>query len=119
MKNNMNEFVLVFHKDHKFNEITSSEEKIQIHLKNWHDWFRSLAAQEKLAIPVQFWDAKGKVLNPDNCVKEGPYTEIEKSITGLIIIKANDYIEAKEIANECPVLELGGTVEIRMVNEMN
>ena len=27
--------------------------------------------------------------------------------------------KAKEIANECPVLEQGGTVEIRMVNETN
>lgn len=112
----MNEFVLVFHKDHRVSEIPASEEEIQMDLKDWHDWFRSLAAQDKLAIPVQFWDPQGKVLKPGNVVSEGPYSEIGKSIEGLIIVKAADYIEAKEIANECPVLELGGTVEIRMVN---
>ncbi len=112
----MSEFVLVFHKDHRVKEVPPSEEKKQMHLKDWHDWFRSLAAQDKLAIPVQFWDPEGRVLKPDHLVTEGPYTEIEKSIDGLIVVKANDYIEAKEIANECPVLELGGTVEIRMVN---
>lgn len=112
----MNEFVLVFHKNNSVTGVTASDEEIQINLKDWHDWFRSLAAQDKLAVPVQFWDPQGKVLKPDNAVTEGPYSEVRKSIDGLIVVKAVDYIEAKEIANECPVLELGGTVEIRMVN---
>ena len=112
----MKEFILVFHKDHRVSELPSSSEKEQIHLKDWHDWFRSLAAQGKLAIPIQFWDPQGKVLKADKIVTEGPYSEVEKSIDGLIVVKASDYTEAKEIANECPVLELGGTVEIRMVN---
>lgn len=112
----MNEFVLVFHRDHRVTEVDASEKGFQIDLKDWHDWFRSLAAQDKLAIPVQFWDPRGKVLKPDNVVTEGPYSEIGKSIDGIIVVKAADYIEAKEIANECPVLEMGGCVEIRMVN---
>ena len=112
----MKEFVLVFHKDHQVPEVLLSEKKEQIHHKDWHDWFRSLAAHDRLAIPIQFWDSQGKVLKPDHVVTEGPYTEMKKSFDGLIVVKANDYIEAREIANECPVLELGGTVEIRMVN---
>ena len=32
----------------------------------------------------------------------------------LITVYAADYEEAKEIARGCPVLELGGIVEIRM-----
>lgn len=112
----MKEFVLVFHKDARFKETESSDRENQMHLKDWHDWFRCLAAQDKLAIPIQFWDPQGKVLKPDKIVTEGPYSEIEKSVDGLIFIKAKDYTEAKEIARECPVLELGGTVEIRMLN---
>ncbi len=40
--------------------------------------------------------------------------EIKESIGGLVIIKANDYDEAVEIAQGCPILKLGGTVEVRM-----
>lgn len=116
MEDTMKEFVFVFHKDHQVTEVPFSAEKDQIHLKDWQDWFRSLAAQDKLAIPIQFWEPQGKVLKPDHVVTEGPYMEMKKSFDGLIVVKANDYIEAREIANECPVLELGGTVEIRMVN---
>ncbi|HEY8915723.1 MAG TPA: hypothetical protein VIM87_04770 [Chitinophaga sp.] len=44
----------------------------------------------------------------------GSRININPSIRGIIIIKANDYDHAVAIAQRAPVPELGGTVEIRM-----
>ncbi|MGX7835749.1 YciI family protein, partial [Campylobacter fetus subsp. venerealis] len=46
-------------------------------------------------------------------VLNGPYVEIKEAIGGMIFIKASSYEEAAEIARGCPVLTLGGNVEIR------
>jgi hypothetical protein len=113
----MNEFLLVFRRDYKTKEIQPSPEQLQEHLKRWREWFGNLAAQERLARPLQPWDAKGRVLKHDKSVTDGPYAEIKESIGGFIVIKAASYEEALEIAKSAPILELGGTVEIRMAVE--
>lgn len=109
----MNEFLLIFRRDFTTNEAQPSPEELQQHLQQWKEWFGELSAQDKLARQLQRWDGQGMVVNPKG-ITNGPYAEIKESIGGLIIIKATDYDEATEIAKGCPVLQLGGTVEIRM-----
>lgn len=110
----MNEFLLIFRRDYLTKEAQPSPEELQQQLKQWQDWFGSIAAQDKLARPLQRWDGQGKIVNNSKTVTNGPYAEIKEAIGGLIIIKANDYDEASEIAKGCPILQLGGNVEIRM-----
>ncbi|SEI92053.1 YCII-related domain-containing protein [Dyadobacter koreensis] len=110
----MNEFLLVFRRDYQTREDQPSPDQMQEHFKNWKNWFGSIAAQDKLARPLQRWDGEGKVVNHDKTILNGPYAEIKESIGGLIVIKAANYEEAAEIAKSCPILELGGNVEIRM-----
>lgn len=109
----MNEFLLLFRRDFLTKEAQPSPDEMQTHLKHWQDWFGSLAAQNRLARPLQRWDLHGRVVDNQKNVTNGPYAEIKESIGGMIIIKAEDYDEASEIAKGCPVLELGGCVEIR------
>ena len=110
----MNEFLLIFRRDFKTKETQPSPEELQQHLQQWQNWFGSLAAQDKLARPLQRWDGQGKLVNSNKGITDGPFVEIKESIGGLIIIKAKDYDEAAEIAQGCPVLNFGGNVEIRM-----
>ena len=110
----MNEFILIFRRDFLSKEVQPSPDEMQQHLQQWQNWFGSLAAQDKLARPLQRWDGQGKIVNTNKGITNGPYVEIKESIGGLIIIKAKDYDEAAEIAQGCPVLNLGGNVEIRM-----
>ncbi len=110
----MNEFLLIFRRDYLTKEIQPSPEELQAHLKKWQDWFGGIAAQDKLARPLQRWDAGGRVLKPGNKITDGPYAEIKESIGGLIIIKAANYEEALQIAEGCPILQLGGSMEVRM-----
>lgn len=110
----MNDFLLVFRRDYKTKEVQPSPEELQAHLSRWREWFDHLKARDLLARPLQPWESTGKVLKHDKSVTDGPYAEIKESIGGFIIIRAASYEEAVEIAGGAPILELGGTVEIRM-----
>ncbi|GAB4043171.1 YciI family protein [Spirosoma jeollabukense] len=112
----MIEFVLVFRRDYSTEAIQPTEKELLQHTKHWQDWFLSLAAQDKLARPIQRWDTQGFVIHPNKVVVKGPYLEGVSPMGGLIFIKAYDYREAKEIAQNAPILELGGTVEIRAIS---
>lgn len=114
----MNEFLLIFRRDFTTKESQPSPEQLQASIKPWQDWLGGIAAQDKLARPLQRWDAEGKVVKQNKSVINGPYAEIKEAIGGLIIIKAADYDEASEIAKGCPILQLGGNVEIRMASSI-
>ena len=48
---------------------------------------------------------------------DGPYSETKEAIGGYFLIEAADLNAAAEIAKECPVLDHGGLVEVREMNE--
>jgi len=52
-------------------------------------------------------------------VTNGPYAEIKEIIGGLIIVRADSIEEATEMTNGCPILSVGGNIEIRNVIAMN
>lgn len=110
----MNEFLLIFRRDYRTEELQPTLEELDQHLSKWQEWFGSLASSDQLARQLQRWDSAGKVIGKDRQVINGPYAEIKESIGGLIIIRAADYAEAAEIAKSCPIFDLGGNVEIRM-----
>lgn len=112
----MKDFLLIFRKNCKPPEIQPADEAQQVHLKYWQDWFRKLAALDLLARPIQRWDPQGLVIWPDARITDGPYTELKDAVVGVITIKAKDYEEAAEIAKGCPVMDSGGSVEVRMGN---
>lgn len=110
----MNEFLLIFRRAFKSLEDQPSPDQLQDSIKQWQDWFGGIAAQDRLVRPLQRWDIDGMIVESDKNVINGPYAEIKESIGGLILIRAVDYAEAAEIAQGCPILALGGNVEIRM-----
>ena len=58
-------------------------------------------------------------LKPGNIVTNGPYAEIKEILGGLSIIRAESMEEAAEIAKNCPILSVGGNVEVREIIPMN
>lgn len=112
----MNEFLLVFRRDYRTKESQPYAEVTQAHLTHWQEWLHNLAAQDLLAWPVQQLDTQGKMIGQDSVLYEGSNQEINKSIVGLIIIKATDYEAVVHVAKGCPILDVGGTVEIRQGN---
>jgi len=110
----MNEFLLVIHRDMISKDASPSPEQMQAAIKPFQDWIGGIAAQNKLAQPPKRWDGGGRVIKQNNTVTNGPYAEIKESIGGIILIRANDYDDAVEIAKGCPVLQWGAVVEVRM-----
>jgi hypothetical protein len=111
----MKDFLFVFRTD--FSKLPNrSPEEMQALAKRWMDWFGSVAAQNKLTdrgnrlIP-----GAGKVVKPNNVITDGPYMEIKEAVGGYAIVKANSFDEAAELAKGCPVLAVGGNVEVREI----
>ena len=109
----MNEYILIIHRDMISKDATPSPQQMQEVIKPFQDWIGGIAAQNKLVSPPKRWDGVGKVVK-QNVVTDGPYAEIKESVGGMVLIRANDYEEAAEIAKGCPVIKWGAVVEIRM-----
>jgi hypothetical protein len=114
----MNEFLLIFRRDLKSSEIQPSPEQLQNMMKKWQNWMGSIAAQNKLVSSGNRLSNEGKVLTAGDVVTNGPYVEIKELIGGYIMIGADSLEEAAEISKGCPILGVGGSVEVRPVIPM-
>ena len=113
----MKEFLFVFRNDYK-SIPTGSPEELQALTKKWMDWVGGIAAQNKLVDRGNRLGSDGKVVKGNNVITDGPYMETKELIGGYTIVKANSYTEAVELAKGCPILVLGGNVEVREINPM-
>jgi hypothetical protein len=52
-------------------------------------------------------------------VKDGPFAEAKDVVAGYIVVQASDLSQAAELAKGCPILEVGGSVEIRPIQILN
>jgi hypothetical protein len=59
---------------------------------------------------------RGKIVQGNQTVIDGPFAESKEAIAGLIIIEAASFEDAVEIAKACPGLQYGLTVEVRPVS---
>lgn len=114
----MKEFLLVFRRDVQSETIQISAEQMQAMTKPWQDWMGGLAAQNKLANRGNRLASEGKVVKPGNVVVNGPYVELKEALGGYIMVKAANLDEATELAKNCPILNVGGSVEVRAIVQM-
>lgn len=110
----MKDFLLLFRNDFS-NTPQPSPEQMQALAKKWMDWFGSIAAQNKLTERGNRLVPAGKVIRPNNVVTDGPYMEIKEALGGYAVVKANSLEEAAELGKGCPVLNYGGSVEVREI----
>lgn len=113
----MTEFLFVFRTDYKAIPKDSPEE-MQAMTQKWQDWIGGIAAQNKLVETGKRLSFDGKVVRPNGVITDGPYTEIKESMGGYMFIKGESIEEAVELAQGCPILTVGGNVEIRQIDVM-
>ena len=113
----MKDFLFVFRNDYKVLDQRSPEE-MEASMKKLMDWMGNFAAQNKLIDRGNRLHSAGKVVNPGNVITDGPYADIKELIGGYTLVKATSLEEATEMAKNCPILEVGGTVEVREINPM-
>ncbi len=115
----MKEFLLVFRRDYVNNEAQPSPEQFQSMMKHWQNWMGGIAAQNKLVSSGNRLAAEGKVVKPGSVITNGPYVEVKEAIGGYIIVSSETLDEAAQIATGCPILKIGGNVEIRAIIPMD
>lgn len=110
----MKEYLLLYHTD--YNAMPqSTPEEMQAMMKRWMDWIGGIAAQNKLVDRGNRLQPTGKVLKSNGTLTNGPFAEIKESIGGYTMIRAASYEDAVEMAKGCPVLSVGGHVEVREI----
>jgi hypothetical protein len=115
----MKDFLLIFRRDVQPTSNTQlSAEQMQALIKPWQDWMGGLAAQNKLSNRGNQLASEGRVVKPGNVVVNGPFVELKEAIGGYIMVSANNLDEAAELAKGCPILNMGGNVEVRAIVEM-
>lgn len=96
----------------------ASPEQMQQTMNKWMAWFKELGAKGHLKEMGHPLEPSGKTVT-GKTVNDGPFAEAKDLVGGFSIIEAKDLAEAAEIAKGCPILEVGGSVEVRPVQKMN
>lgn len=101
-------------------EAMGSPEKAQQSMKKWRAWMKDLEDKGHLKSFGQPLERVGKVVGgKKRTVTDGPYMETKDVIGGYSIVAAKDLDQAAQLASGCPVLEGGGSVEVRPVLQMD
>ncbi|PYR75384.1 MAG: transcription initiation protein [Acidobacteria bacterium] len=116
----MSEFVFLFRATEAGRrEALGTPERAQRSLQAWLAWIRDLEARGHLRHRGQPLEPTGKVVRGKNkVVTDGPYLEAKDLLLGFIVIEARDLAQAVELSAGCPIVEGGGSVEIRPVGTL-
>ncbi len=102
------------------NGSTLSPEERQKTMEKWMTWFKDMGDKGLIKNPGHPLENGGKIVRGKPiAVSDGPFAEAKDVISGFTLIQANDLAHAAEIAKGCPILEVGGAVEVRPVMQMN
>lgn len=110
----MKEFMLLFRQP-SYDYSKTSPAEMQDLYKKWQDWVGGITAGGKLVQTGIRLAEEGKVLRAGGIITDGPFVEIRERLGSFMVIKAENLEEATALANGCPALDAGGSVEIRPV----
>lgn len=113
----MSEFVFLFRTtDESRRAAMGTPEAAQRSLQVWLAWTRELEAHGHLKHPGQPLDPDGRVVRgPEITVTDGPFVEAKDLVLGFMVVEARDLAQAVELAGGCPMVQGGGSVEVRPV----
>ena len=101
-------------------DTSASPEQRQKQLQKWAAWFKELGANGHLKELGHPLESAGMVVKGNQkIVTDGPYAEAKDLVGGFSLIEASDLAHAVEISKGCPILEVGGSVEVRPVMQLN
>jgi hypothetical protein len=95
---------------------SGSPDEMQQHFQAWLAWFKQLEAKGLLKEPGHPLERTGRVvMGKQKIVHDGPFAEAKDVVGGYVVVKASDLTEAVELSKGCPILDVGGSVEVRPV----
>ncbi len=110
----MSEFTYLF----RGREVSPSPEQMQKTMEKWMAWFKELGENGHMKDPGHPLEHTGKVVKgKQKAVMDGPYAEAKDVIGGYVVIEAKDLAQATELSKGCPILDVGGSVEVRPIQK--
>ena len=110
------EFMLLFRFEPS-NDYQPTEAEMNEQHQQWGAFIGNMAIQEKLVSTYQL-GFEGNQILPNKTVVNGLHIAEKQTIGGNMTVTANSLDEATEMAKHCPILSMGGTVEVRQINPM-
>ncbi|MDP9048091.1 MAG: YciI family protein [Bacteroidota bacterium] len=92
--------------------VLASKEEVAGYMNQWTGWRTRLDEKGHLVLSIQLDSAKVIYGKAREALNE-PLKNNGRSIGGYLIVKAESMDEAIRISNECPALDLDGSVEVR------
>ncbi len=83
----------------------------------WHSWAQALNASGCLVTGAQLQPG-GLCVTPDQTVVDGTFGN-DHVMGGYFVVRASSLADASELAQGCPVLQNGGTVEVRPIIDVD
>jgi len=112
----MSEFTYLF----RGRNMEASPEERRKHTEKWMVWFKELGEKGHLREPGHPLEGSGGVVRGEKkVVTDGPYAEAKDVVGGYVVVEARDLQHALEMSKGCPILEAGGSVEVRPVQILN
>ena len=111
----LKEFMLLFRYEPGNNQ--PSHEQVREMKKQWGDFIGNIAMQGKLVSTHQLGFI-GKEVFADQSTEEGIHISNGKTLGGNMVLKVETLDEATNLAKKCPILYMGGTVEVRDIIPM-
>jgi hypothetical protein len=116
----MTDFVLLYRSSSESHEeAMGTPEKAKQSMAKWLAWMDDMKKKgylKSVGLPLH---RTGKVVRGrKKSVTDGPYVETKEVVGGFSIIEARNDAHAAEIASGCPILEGGGSVEVRPVKPL-
>jgi hypothetical protein len=96
-----------------------SPEQMEKTMGKWIAWIQQLekAGSFKAGEPLK---PEGKVIRGKKQVlTDGPYAESKDLVGGFLIIEASSLAKATEIAKQCPIYEVDGSLEVREIGRLH
>jgi hypothetical protein len=112
----LKEFMLLFRYEPS-NQEPTAEQLSQMH-KHWGDFIGNIAMQGKLVSTHQL-GFEGKKISANQSLEDGIHVAERQTLGGNMVLKAESIEQATELAKKCPILVMGGEVEVRNVLPMN
>ncbi len=100
-------------------EAGHSPAEMQASMQKWLGWIGGISKKGQLK-GGQPLENGGKVIaGKQRVVTDGPYAEAKDIVGGYTLIEATDLAQAAKLSSGCPILAVGGLVEVRPIMRMD
>jgi hypothetical protein len=98
----------------------SSPEVAQQTIQKWMTWMKELGAKGYIKDQGHPLERTGTLVKGQKkVVTDGPFAEAKDIVGGYTLIQAKDLSQATELSLGCPILEFGGSVEVRPITQLS